>query len=627
VKRVVGDLEADGLLDTATRIWCGVFVDIDTGEKRVFRPDDIQDMPEYLDTVDALVMHNGIAYDKPLMEKVLGYNYKGSMVDTLIMSRLQRPDRVSPRGCKAGPHSVEAWGMRFGRAKPEHEDWSRFSEEMLHRCSEDVAIQRMILDALLDEGKGKNWKPAHKLSFKLFEILHKQEEYGWLIDREYMDKCIQQLTQWMDRIDRAVNDQLPMVIVRPTKNKGEYAYYKKPFKVNGELQSYVSDYLNGDWPDLHRSSVGGPFTRVGIRRVDLGSNKEVKDFLLSEGWVPRDWNTNDKGERTSPKLKHDDPFEGIQGKVGRLIARWVQCRHRRSQLEGWRELLREDSRLSQGISGIASTGRLKHKRIVNVPGSEVFYGKQMRQCFVSKPGFSIVGVDAAGCQNRMLAGRVGDPAYTKTLLEGRKEDRSSIHYVNQSAISRVAGFDPTYKVCKNLNYAFLFGASDNKLAATAGVDKGKGPRIREALFSVAPGLERLVEELTREWRASAERVRGRWGLEYRNGTVTGLDGRPVKIESEHCILVYTLQSDEAILMQYALVLLYQWLTERGWKHGREYGFVANVHDEIQAEVRDDLCLEYAELATQAIKVAGEMLGCGCEHKGEYDIGKNWHETH
>lgn len=625
MKRVVGDLEADGLLDTATRIWCGVFTDLDTRETTEFTPDNIHLMPEYLDTVDALFMHNGIDYDKPLMKKVLDYEYTGQLVDTLVMSRLQRPDRRIPRGCKAGPHSVEAWGLRFGVPKPEHEDWSRFSEEMLHRCREDVRIQEMILNALLDEGKGKNWKPAHRLSFKLFDILHKQEEYGWLFDIEYAAKCQKLLTHWMDRIDRGVDNHLPMIIDRPNKANGEYAYYKSPFTKAGKPQAYVLKYCeaSGLDPDL----IGGPFAKVEFRRVQLNKAAEVKDFLLSQGWEPRDWNYNDQGERTSPKLKHDDPFEGIEGKIGNLIARWVQCRHRRSQITGWFKVLRDDGRVSQAISGIASTGRLTHKRIVNVPGDEAFFGRQMRKCFTSKPGYKIVGVDSAGCQNRMLAGRVGDPNYTKILLDGKKEDRSSIHYVNQAAITMAAGFTPSYKVCKNLNYAFLFGASDNKLAQTAGVSKDVGPLIRRGLYDVAPGLEQLVERLRDEWRSNAERVRGRYGFEYRNGTVTGLDGRPVKIESEHCLLVYMLQSDEAILMQYALVLLDGWLKELGWVHGREYGYVANVHDEIQAEVREDLCEQYAELACRAIAQAGVELDIQCEHKGEYDIGRDWSETH
>src|SRR5690606_2933909 len=115
------------------------------------------------------------------------------------------------------------------------------------------------------------------------------------------------------------------------------------------------------------SCLAGPFSRVAFRRVDLDSNSEVKNFLLSLGWEPTEWNTNDAGERTSPKLSKDDNFEGIQGSLGKLVAKRIQCRQRRGIIEGWLEVVRPDGRMPSVVSGIASTGRAKHRNIVNVP--------------------------------------------------------------------------------------------------------------------------------------------------------------------------------------------------------------------------------------------------------------------
>ena len=63
---VFGDLEANGLLPTVTKAHCGVFLDMNTGEKKQFRPHQMPEMLQYLDTVDVLIMHNGIGYDLPL---------------------------------------------------------------------------------------------------------------------------------------------------------------------------------------------------------------------------------------------------------------------------------------------------------------------------------------------------------------------------------------------------------------------------------------------------------------------------------------------------------------------------------------------------------------------------------
>ena len=642
MKICVADLEGNGLLEEADRVWCGVFIDEKTEEVTEFRPNQVPEMLRFMETLDGCVFHNGTGYDYPLLQRLYGFDFKGVRIDTLVMSRLQNPERRLPFSCKnpkAGPHSIEAWGYRVGRAKPEHNDWSQFSEEMLVRCREDAFILLETYRALKKEG-GPAWRKANILTHKLFEILHEQEQYGWLVDQEWMHYSIKTLNRWIDRIDRQVIPKLPPVLViEESKINGEYKYVKKPFLKSGK-HSDVSCKWHDDvraGRDI-RNPIAGPFSRVSFRPVNLNSNSEVKDWLLREGWIPDAWNFKKEGNKlvkdadgnlikTSPKLNGDDPFLGVDGGIGRLIAKRVQCRHRRSQLEGWFKVIRPDGRLSQGIGGICTTARLKHKVIVNVPGGDSFFGKWMRKCFIAKPGYKLVGVDSAGCQNRMLAARVGNPAFTEILINGDKKKGTSIHQVNQKAL---AEWDvvATYQQSKNLNYAFMFGARDPKLGAIIGAGADVGARVRKALLGVAPGFEQLVADLTEEWRSNAQVRTNPWGgKEFYNGWVCGLDGRPIYIETEHQILVYVLQSDEAIMMQHALVLLKGWLDNLGWTHGVEYGWTANVHDEFQAEVRDDCVETYAQLGERAITVAAEQLNIQCPHKGESAVGINWWETH
>lgn len=645
MKRVVcGDLEADGLLGSATQVWCGVFKDIKSKAVFRFTPNEIPQMLKFLDTVDVLIIHNGVGYDMPVLRKLYDYRFKGVLVDTLLMSRLQDENRRMPYGCpttkpngkRIGPHSIEAWGYRVGRGKVEHEDWSQFSPEMLHRCEEDVEILHLTYNALMEEGRGFNWVSAHKLTFKLFEILQQQEAYGWLVDRPYMEKCISLLTHWMDRIDRVVLPQLPDVLeIEEGKKDGEYGYVKKPFLQSGQYAAVTLRWLENSGVSACDNVVGGPFTRVTYRKVNVDSAAEVKDYLLSQGWVPEHWNTDDDGVRTSPKISVDEPFYGLTSRIGKFIAKRIQIRHRKSQIEGWLERIRPDGRIGSRVSGLASTGRAKHADIVNVPGAEAFFGKQMRKCFICKPGFKIVGTDSAGCQNRMLAARVKDPSFTETLINGTKEAKTSIHWVNVKAIKAVAGFDVSYGDAKGLNYAFMFGASDKKLGLMIGKGPDAGFKIREALLSVSAGFADLVANLTAEWRANAKKrkrtIRTKWGDkvvdEYYDGWVTGLDGRPIKIASEHTILVYVLQSDEAIMMSAAYCMLYKRAHARGWIHGKGWGFLTWMHDEFQCEVREDIAEEFAELANKCIVDAGLFYKIDCPHQGESDIGCNWYETH
>lgn len=637
MKIVLGDLEANGLLEQATVVHCGVFKEKGSKELIKFSPlsggDYVKGLLEYLDSVDVLIMHNGIGYDLPLLEKLYGYKYKGRIVDTLVMSRLQSPHRPRPYFMegKGGPHSLAAWGYRVGRGKPDHDDWENFSPAMLHRCSEDVEILDLVYNALVDEAKGLGgeWGPAYRNSFKLFSILSKQERYGWYVDQKFLDKSLYMLNHWMDRIDKVLEPRLPM-ICEPLegKEKGEYKWVKKPFMKSGDHAEIAKKHYGDEV-----AVVGGVFSRVAFRPVSLDSNAEVKAFLLKLGWEPVQWNTNEAGEQTSPKLSKDDPFEGVQGSMGRLIARRVQCKSRRSIVEGWKNKIREDGRLPSVVSGLADTGRATHSVIVNVPNADAFFGKWMRKIFSCPEGRVLVGCDAKGCQDRMLAQRAKNDDFTYMLLHGKKEDGTDGHSLATKAVNFVMKRHEMPLIIrskgKNFNFGWKFGASDTKLGRMVVASDVIGAEIRKELEGVFPAQAELVERLTQEWKNNAQKVKGPNGwTRYKNGWIRGLDGRPIFIESEHAILVYVLQSDEAIMMANAYTMLYDKLTELGLEWGKDWAYVCWMHDEYNIECREELAKVIAPIAEQCIHEAGNMFGLTyCPQQGEASIGRNWYEIH
>jgi DNA polymerase-1 len=620
-----GDLEANGFLPVATKAHCGVFKEKDTGRIIKFRPHQMKEMLEYLDTVDVLIGHNILGYDLPLLQKLYGYTYNGKKVDTLVMSRLLNPKRISPFNCpnKKAPHSIEVWGYRVGRGKPEHNDWENFSEDMLHRCTEDVEILELVYNELLKEAKGGKWKDAFLLSFKLFENLQKQEAYGWLVDQEHMAFCVSQLTNWIKRIDSVITPKLPLILeINETKTKGVYKHISKPFLKSGKYSQSVLDwYADAGMPD-HSTTVCGPFSRISFRITDLNSRDETVDYLLSVGWEPLEWNTNDEGTRTSPKLSKDDPFEGVNGKTGKLVARRVQCRHRRSSIEGLIKLIRPDGRIASAVNTLAVTGRATHRNIVNIPKAGSFYGKQMRKIFTSKPGFVLVGTDSDQCQLRMLGGRMGDKEYIDALVNGDKSKGTDVH-----SLTKKIGDIESRDLAKNVMYCLLFGGGDDKLGKTA-KKPGKGKQLREQLYHGFDGLGSLMEDLLAEWRQTAKKKYNPQfrRMEYFNGYITGLDGRPICIPSEHQLLVYLLQSDEAIMMTAAYNKFCKDM-DRKYKWGEDYGIVCWYHDEFTAECREDIAEDVKLIAENAIAWAGNYFNIPCPHLGQGKIGKNWYAIH
>ena len=150
-RRVLFDIETDGLLDTCTLVWIITIQDLDTNEIKTWLPH-LGDTGwrEWMDNARLIVGHNIIGFDFLALRKI--YNWEMpqgcNINDTLIMSQVLNYKRFSNGG-----HSLADWGEFFGQPKVEHEDWSKYSPEMRHRNISDVHLNRRVYDYLLDESK------------------------------------------------------------------------------------------------------------------------------------------------------------------------------------------------------------------------------------------------------------------------------------------------------------------------------------------------------------------------------------------------------------------------------------------------------------------------------------------
>ena len=160
MRAAVFDLEADGLLNmvdpeaNATRIWCGVFKEWE-GKVYKYPPERLGLMLEHVVKWDMLIGHNIIDYDIEALERLYGVTFPSSieLVDTYLLSQMLWPDKMKHPKCspKVQSHSLENWGWCFGIPKPEHEDWSKYSSDMMHRCTQDVEINYKLFEKINKE--------------------------------------------------------------------------------------------------------------------------------------------------------------------------------------------------------------------------------------------------------------------------------------------------------------------------------------------------------------------------------------------------------------------------------------------------------------------------------------------
>jgi len=177
----VFDLETNGLLHDATRIHCVALNWYEDDRIETFNDEaygdgtyDIkEDAPmggnyavhtalQWLETADVLIGHNIIGFDLPIIKRIYPwFSYSGTVVDTLLLSRLYHPnlldiDQPKDKYTKErttrwedmpvqlhGRHSLEAYGYRLGEYKGNFgktTDWKEWSQEMQDYCKQDVIV-------------------------------------------------------------------------------------------------------------------------------------------------------------------------------------------------------------------------------------------------------------------------------------------------------------------------------------------------------------------------------------------------------------------------------------------------------------------------------------------------------
>lgn len=450
-----------------------------------------------------------------------------------------------------------------------------------------------------------DWTQAIEIEHKVAQIITQQEINGWKFDVAKAHEHV----RWLDQKCDELYDQI-------TKDLGYHTHnpkrtFKKPFSPQGGYAAGVMKMLRGD-----ELPIAGPFTYI---KPHLSEANWVKDQLLARGWVPDSY--TDKG---SPQLMVDGkPTESLlnmDDELGKNLSDWMTYDKRRGTIlnrtdptKGWLNLVREDGRITASANPCGTnTGRMRHSIVVNVPKAEdeVLFGKEMRELFTVEDGYVLVGHDASGLEARMFAHYMNDEELTYEIIHG------DFHTKFWEPLKDFISSRPR---AKNLEYAYLYGASNPKLGSMAcwrpkgWSNERTGDAMRKVIEQGIPALGDLVDRVKR----SAER-----------GWLKGLDGRKLYVRSPHSALNTLFQGGGAVVMKKSIILLDEWCKNEGWTLD-EVKKVGDFHDEGQHEVKkDEKIIElFSDFAVKSIQDAGKHFNLRCPLDAEAKVGMNWAETH
>jgi len=431
--RAIVDIETDSL--NATKVHCIVAKDIDSGRVYPFPPDLVTEFKSWAQGVKQFIMHNGLSFDAPVCNRLLGTNIKPDQVlDTLVLSQLFYPIRDG--------HSLKAWGERLGFPKGDVDTFEVYTPDMLEYCKQDVNITHQLLNEMKKEGK--NFSPySIKIEHDVRVIVNKQERNGFYLD---MKKTMNLLNLLQDEATELVTWSVkhfdPTVVELVTKTK------------------YI------------------PF--------NIGSRQQIADRLSKIGWKPKQH--TDKGNI----IINEAVLDTIDMPEARKFSRYFLLQKRIAQIKSWIKACDDnDGRVHGRVMTLKTiTGRMSHNspNMAQIPAVRSPYGKECRDCWTVEDTstHSIVGTDASGLELRCLAHYMNDTTFTDILLTG------DIHTHNM----KMAGLTDRDQA-KTFIYAFMYGAGASKIGKIVGAGAKEGQRLIDNFLSSMTALKRVRDGVTK----------------------------------------------------------------------------------------------------------------------------------
>jgi hypothetical protein len=560
---------------------------------------------------ERIVGHNVIGFDLPALSKM--YNFHPPLVkvlDTMVMAKcivadVRNDDFLRKNFDKSlvGSHSLKAWGLRLNKLTKltygeEDGAFDSYNEDMRKYCERDTIVTQILFDYLMmGNPSGEMLAIEHWFAF----LMRLQEKKGFAFDIEKAEKLELKLaSKRAELLDRLQKEFPSKTEEMKTPSGWEVEGYTAPTKA--KLKLILKDA--GLKQTLVKDAVQlAPKTKTIM--FNPGSRKQIAERFLDLGFdLPKE------SDATTPKVD-EGVLRSIDHPFAEVLCDYLLVTKRLGQLaegnQAWLKLQKNGRIHGRVNTNGAVTGRCTHQNpnVAQVPACRAEYGEECRDLFKAGDGYKLVGCDAAGLELRMLAHYLAfydGGEYAKTVIEG------DIHTLNQKA----AGLE-TRDQAKTFIYAFLYGAGDAKIGEIVGGSAKEGQMLKRKFLSNLPALKRLQAVVQQKVQ--------------RSNKLTGLDGRILPVRSPHAALNMLLQSAGAVCMKVALIQLFHRMNKLKWQHGREYSFVANVHDEFQAEVQPDKVGAFSDLAVESIRMAGRELKLNVMLDGEAKVGETWAQTH
>ena len=500
------------------------------------------------------VVGQNLKFDLAVVENNFGITNTNIYADTMILAWLLNPEKTI---------GLDALSLRFFnhpmiKFKDTVKRGETFAsvdiESACKYASEDAWMTLKIYNKIIDFLEPELILLAKKLEFPFIKTLLKMEEEGIKVDTQYLRVLLEKSSFKIEELKKDI-----------------YKLCGVEFNINSTQQLGKILFEELALPVIRKTKTG------------YSTDEKVLNKLL------------DKHEVIPKILEYREAYK--------LKSTYIEPLYKLG-------LKDESSRIHTSfIQTGTATGRLssKNPNLQNIP-VKTELGREVRAGFVSKKGYSLIGIDYSQIELRLLAHFSGDEALVKAF-----NDDKDIHYETALKIFGKELAKSKRGVAKSINFGLLYGMGSRKLSQTINVSTKEAKEYIDSYFASFPTVKEFLHQV-------GERAKEKGYSQTLLGRRRYFDFENANAMMHASYLreaVNTLfQGSAADIIKLAMNKIMNTIVSEDEK------LLLQIHDELIFEVKDELSNSFAKKAQDIME---NIYKLRVPLKVSVEIGKNWGE--
>jgi DNA polymerase-1 len=268
----------------------------------------------------------------------------------------------------------------------------------------------------------------------------------------------------------------------------------------------------------------------------------------------------------------------------------------------------EDKIYTSFLQTGTATGRLssKNPNLQNIP-VRTQAGRQIREGFIARDGYKLVGIDYSQIELRLLAHYSKDEA----LLEAFNNDLD-IHLQTAFKIFGQEEANEKRGVAKSINFGLLYGMGSRKLADQLGISPKEAKQYIDSYFESFSTVKEYLQSIQDD------------AMEH--GYVKTLTGRKRRFDFENANgmmkATYQRESVNTVFQGSAsdLIKLAMIKIDSKYKNNDDMKMLLQIHDELIFEIKED---KVDQITSKLVYIMENIYKLNVPLKVSISVGDNW----